>query len=100
MFLNYDYSMTDKKTYRDILTPTIEETGDGMVRVIFYMGDVEMVCLYYERAKKGWTNKPIMPQAWRCVDSKISNTTIYIQGLIEPKELVGWGQELIKGAGL
>ena len=88
------------KTYKDILTPTLEKTGDGMARVIFYMGDEEMVCLYYEKAKKGWNNKPIMPQAWRCVDSKVSDATIYIQGVIEPKELVGWGQDLIKQAGI
>ena len=98
--------MTDKRTYnhispsghveiQEILTPTLEVTGDGVIRVIFYMGEVEMVCLYYEKAKKGWTNKPIMPRAWRCVDSKVSDATIYDQGLIEPKELVGWGQDLI-----
>lgn len=82
--------------YRNIIVPTLERMGEGTIRVIFSMEEMEVACLYYERAKVGWTHKPIMPQAWRCVDSKISDVTIYERGIVEPKELVGWGQELIK----
>ena len=88
------------RTYKEILTPTVERMDDNVVRVIFYIDDIEMVCLYYERPKKGWTNKPIMPQSWRCSDAKVSDNIIYVKGLIEPKELVGWGQDLIKDAGI
>jgi hypothetical protein len=88
------------RTYKEILTPTVDKMDDNIIRVIFYIDETEMACLYYERPKKGWTNKPIMPQVWKCSDAKISNNAIYVEGLIEPKELVGWGQELIKGAGI
>jgi hypothetical protein len=57
-----------------------------------------MACLYYEKAKRGWTNKPIVSNQYRCIDAKISNPTIYEDGTIEPKDLVGWGQELISSS--
>lgn len=99
MFHNYYYGMTDKRTYKKTLTPTIDEMDEETIRIIFSVKEEEMACLYFERPKKGWTNKPIMPRVWRCVESRIANEWIYIQGLVEPKELVAWGQELIKEAG-
>ena len=81
--------------YKNILTPTLTKMDDGTIRIIFSMNEEEMVCLYYEVAKKGWTNKPILSNKWRCVDAKVMNPNIYEDGTIEPKDLVGWGQELI-----
>ena len=81
--------------YKNILTPTLTKMDDGTIRIIFSMNEEEMVCLYYEVAKKGWTNKPIMTNKWRCIDAKVMNPNIYEDGTIEPKDLVGWGQELI-----
>ena len=81
--------------YKNILTPTLTKMDDGTIRIIFSMNEEEMVCLYYEVAKKGWTNKPILSNKWRCVDAKVMNPDIYEDGTIEPKDLVGWGQELI-----
>lgn len=81
--------------YKIILTPTITKMDDGTIRVIFSMNEEEMVCLYYEIAKRGWTNKPILSNKWRCVEGKVMNSVIYDKGIVEPKDLVGWGQELI-----
>jgi hypothetical protein len=81
--------------YKNILTPTLTKMDDGTIRIIFSKDGEDMVSLYYEKAKKGWTNKPIMPQAWRCVEGKVFNPNIYEDGTVEPKDLVGWGQELI-----
>lgn len=81
--------------YKNILTPNLTKMDDGTIRIIFSMNEEEMVCLYYEVAKKGWTNKPIMTNKWRCIDAKVMNPDIYEDGTIEPKDLVGWGQELI-----
>lgn len=81
--------------YKIILTPTITKMDDGTIRIIFSMNDEEMVCLYYEIAKRGWTNKPILSNKWRCIDAKVSNPNIYENKIVEPKDLVGWGQELI-----
>lgn len=80
--------------YKNILTPTLTKMDDGTIRIIFSKNEEEMACLYYEKAKKGWTNKPIISNQYRCIDAKISNPTIY-EGDMEPKDLVGWGQELI-----
>jgi hypothetical protein len=38
-----------------------------------------------------------MPTKWRCVDAQIIEKFIYINGIVEPKDLVGWGQEIIEG---
>lgn len=84
--------------YKNILTPTMTKMDDGTIRIIFSMGEEEMVCLYYEIAKRGWTNKPILSNKWRCVDAKVMNPKIYENGTIEPKDLVGWGQELISSS--
>ena len=81
--------------YKNILTPTLTKMDDGTIRIIFSMNEEEMVCLYYEVAKKGWTNKPILTNKFRCVEGKVMNSVIYDKGIVEPKDLVGWGQELI-----
>lgn len=81
--------------YKNILTPTLTKMDDGTIRIIFSMNEEEMVCLYYEVAKKGWTSKPILSNKWRCIDAKVSNPIIYENNMVEPKDLVGWGQELI-----
>jgi len=85
------------KTYRDTLIPTVYHLDDGKIRITYEVGDTEVATLYFERPKKGWTNKPIMPTKWRCVDAQIQEKFIYINGLVEPKDLVGWGQEIIEG---
>ena len=84
--------------YKIILTPTLTKMDDGTIRIIFSMNDEEMVCLYYEVAKKGWTNKPILSNKFRCIDAKVSNPIIYENKIVEPKDLVGWGQELISSS--
>ena len=81
--------------YKNILTPTLTKMDDGTIRIIFSMNEEEMVYLYYEVAKKGWTNKPILTNKFRCVEGKVMNSVIYDKGIVEPKDLVGWGQELI-----
>ena len=86
-----------KKTYRDVMTPTVTRIDESHIRIIFSVGEYEMACLYFENAKKVWTNKPLSMNGWRCVDAKITDKIIYINGLVEPKDLVGWGQELILG---
>jgi len=85
------------KTYRETLIPTVYHLDDGKIRITYTVGDTEVAALYFERPKKGWTNKPIMPTKWRCVDANIMEKFIYINGLVEPKDLVGWGQEIIEG---
>lgn len=82
--------------YKNILTPTMTRMDDGTIRIIFSMGEEEMVCLYYEVAKRGWSNKPILTNKFRCIDGKVMNPNIYENKIVEPKDLVGWGQEIIE----
>ena len=91
------YGMDDIKTYRDVLTPIITEMSQGTMRIVYSMGEQEMAVLYFERPKKGWKNKPIMPRNWQCWDAKITDKAIYINGLVEPKDLIQWGMELLNG---
>ena len=54
--------------------------------------------LYFEKAKKGFTNKPLSMGSWACVDAKIEDENIYHEGFT-PKQMVGECQEMIKVAG-
>lgn len=87
-----------ESNYKIILTPTLTKMEHGTIRIIFSMNEEEMVCLYYEVAKKGWTNKPVLSNKWRCVEAKVMNPIIYENNIVEPKDLVGWGQELISSS--
>jgi hypothetical protein len=84
-----------KPTYREVMTPTVTRIDESHTRVVFSVGDREVACLYYENAKRSWSNKPISMNQWRCVDAQVNDKTIYINGIVEPKDLVGWGQELL-----
>ena len=86
----------DKLTYREVMTPTITQIDESHIRVVFSVGDHECACLYYENAKRAWSNKPLSMNQWRCVDAQVNDKTIYINGLVEPKDLIGWGNEMIK----
>jgi len=88
-----------KKTYKEVLTPTVTEMSPGVMRVTLNVAEYEVATLYFERPKKTWTNKPIMPNVWTCVDAKIHEKFIYINGMVTPKELIRWGMDLIKEAG-
>jgi len=65
-------------------------------RIIVTLGGVELGTLYFERAKVGFTNKPIGLNTWACVDAKVE--TLYVHGGedITPKDIVGKCQDLIR----
>jgi hypothetical protein len=79
------------------LTNEMTRMDDNTIRVVFSMDGDEMVCLYFEVSKRGWTNKPIMTNKFRCVDAKVIDPKIYEH--FEPKDLVMMGQDLIEGWG-
>lgn len=90
------YGTMDKPTYREVLTPTITQIDNSHLRIVYSVGDHEVACLYYENAKREWNRKPLSMNQWRCVDAQVNDKTIYINGIVEPKDLIGWGNELIK----
>lgn len=83
------------KTFKDVMTPEVTKLDDGKVRIIFSMHGVEMFCLYYEKPKRAWTRKPIMPKVWTCVDAKVTDSSVYIQGLCTPRQIQEWGNEVL-----
>jgi hypothetical protein len=81
------------------LTYNLTVIEDNRIRIVVSLNDnIELGTLYFEKVKRGFTNKPLSMNAWACVDAKIEG--LYQQGeSITPKEIVGKCQELIKNGG-
>ena len=85
MDINLTYSLTQIEVGRIRITVSLNE-------------EVELGTLYFEKAKRGFTNKPIGMNSWACVDAKIEG--LYMVGeTITPKEIVSHCQKLIKDGG-
>ena len=94
-FCMFQLYLYDMKTWKDILTPTIESLTEDRVRVVLEVEGIEVGVLYFERAKKGWNTKPIRQNGWACVEAKVEGLYVYGGESATPKELVAWCQELI-----
>jgi hypothetical protein len=82
------------------LTYNLTQIEEGRVRIVVSLNDnIELGTLYFEKVKRGFTNKPLSMNAWACVDAKIEG--LYQHGeSITPKDIVGRCQELIRDGGL
>jgi hypothetical protein len=81
-----------------ILTEICNAEGDNRIRVTISSDDKEIGLLYFEKAKKGFTNKPLSMGSWACVDAKIEDDSIFHEEFT-PKQMVGKCQDLIRQAG-
>ena len=88
MFIN----MTD-------LLYTMDKVDDRL-RFIISFNDQEVGSLYFEKAKRGFTNKPISMDAWLCVDAKIEKLYEVVDYEITPKQIVEVCQSMIKNGGV
>ena len=81
------------------LTYNLTEVEVGRVRVVVSLNEqIELGTLYFEKVKRGFTNKPLSMNSWACVDAKIEG--LYQVGeSITPKDIVAHCQELIKEGG-
>jgi len=81
------------------LTYSLTQIEEGRVRIVVSLNDnIELGTLYFEKVKRGFTNKPLSMNAWACVDAKIEG--LYQHGeSITPKDIVGRCQELIRENG-
>jgi hypothetical protein len=70
---------------------------EGRIRFIISLNEVEMGSLYFEKAKRGFTNKPLSMDAWVCVDAKIERLYEVSDYEIFPKDIVEVCQKMIKG---
>ena len=78
----------------------MEDTSDGRsadrIRFIISFKDEEVGSLYFEKAKRGFVNKPVSMDAWVCVDAKIERLYEVSDYEITPKEIVEVCQKMIK----
>jgi len=72
---------------------------DDRLRFIISFNDQEVGSLYFEKAKRGFTNKPISMDAWLCVDAKIERLYEVVDYEITPKDIVEVCQNMIKNGG-
>lgn len=80
------------KDLKAIITPITE---DRVSVEITLFNEASLGVLYYERPKVGWTNKPIMPSRWRCVDAKVEGIKVWGGDEITPKDLMEWAQNKV-----
>ena len=73
---------------------------DDRLRFIISFNDQEVGSLYFEKAKRGFTNKPISMDAWLCVDAKIEKLYEVVDYEITPKQIVEVCQNMIKNGGV
>lgn len=69
---------------------------EDRIRFIISFNEQEVGSLYFEKAKKGFTNKPLSMDAWVCVDAKIERLYEVSDYEITPKEIVETCQKMIK----
>lgn len=80
--------------WKDLVIPTIDMLETDRVRIVLEVKGEEIGVLYFEKAKRGWTKKPLT-NGWTCVDAKVEGLYIYGGENVTPKELIAWCQEII-----
>ena len=75
----------------------MDKIEEGRIRFIVSFNDQEVGSLYFEKAKKGFTNKPLSMDAWVCVDAKIEKLYEVVDYEITPKDIVEVCQKMIRG---
>ena len=84
----------DKLTYE----LTILESDRVRIVVTMMGGEVELGTLYFEKAKRSFSRKPIGMDSWACVDAKIEGLYVHGGEEITPKDIVAHCQALIKAS--
>ena len=74
----------------------MDKMEEGRIRFIISFKDEEVGSLYFEKAKRGFVNKPVSMDAWVCVDAKIERLYEVSDYEIFPKEIVAVCQKMIK----
>lgn len=83
----------DKMTYQ------VSVLEEGRVRITVSIHEVELGVLYFEKAKKGFINKPIGMNGWACVDAKVEGLYVHGGEDITPKDIVAHCQSLLREGG-
>ncbi len=98
-FLNYTLLYPHKfggMDTMDKLRFDMTQMDPNRVRVeVLYEGKISMGILYFERAKKTFSTKPIGLNEWACVDARVEGLYT-VDSAITPKDIVAHCQQLIK----
>ncbi len=73
----------------------MDKIEEGRIRFIISFNEEEVGSLYFEKAKRGFTNKPLSMDAWVCVDAKIDRLYEVSDYEIFPKQIVEVCQRMI-----
>ena len=80
----------------DILTYDLTKLSEDRICVEVSVSGGTLGLLYFERPKRGWSKKPILPTKWCCVDASVEGLYIYGGESITPKEIISRCQVLIE----
>ena len=81
------------------LTYDIFQLDDMKMRIVISLYEKELGTLYFEKAKRGFTNKPVGMNSWACVDAKVEGLYVVGGEDITPKDIVAHCQSLLRTAG-
>ena len=96
MFRNYIYP--HMITIQD-LTYDIFQLDEMKMRIVISLYEKELGTLYFEKAKRAFTNKPVGMNSWACVDAKVEGLYVVGGENITPKDIVAHCQSLLRTAG-
>jgi len=96
MFRNYIYP--HMITIQD-LTYDIFQLDEMKTRIVISLYEKELGTLYFEKAKRAFTNKPVGMNSWACVDAKVEGLYVVGGEDITPKDIVAYCQQLLRTAG-
>ena len=74
----------------------MDKMENDIIRFIISFNEQEVGSLYFEKAKRGFTNKPLSMDAWVCVDAKIERLYEVSDYEVFPKHIVETCQKMIK----
>jgi hemolysin-activating ACP:hemolysin acyltransferase len=77
----------------------IFQLDDMRVRIVISLLEKELGTLYFEKAKRAFTNKPVGMNSWACVDAKVEGLYVVGGEDITPKDIVAYCQQLLRTAG-
>ena len=82
----------------EFIVPKVQTTEDGRVIIELYDKATKtfMGVLYYEKAKNGFSKKPVGLKKMACVDAKIE-TLFNLHPQLEPKDILEYCQSLLEG---
>ena len=89
--LKYDIFQLDDMKMRIVISLYEKEFPES--------GGLELGTLYFEKAKRAFTNKPVGMNSWACVDAKVEGLYVVGGENITPKDIVAHCQLLLRTAG-